>query len=180
MQQTQQKGRISRLPRTLKSEEAVRRLYDHMKERTTSESYKNKKPSYKFVTYWEDWNDFYKFQSDIQQIRGYKDWLEHYSNPKEFSNPIQLDKDLMNIYWGYESKIYSPETTLLIRREVNIYIRDLELKFPQEEIRIWLIEFHLLEKLNDLKDLELLEQLKEFVNKKINTFGQKSTDFLIN
>ena len=178
MQQKQQLGRSVRLPKTLKSEEAVRRLYEHMKERASSESYKNRKPSYNSVTYWEEWKDFYKFQLDIQQIHGYQDWLKHYSNPKEFSNPIQLDKDLMNIYLGYENKIYSPETILLIRREVNFYIRDLERIYSQEEIRSWLIEFELLEKLNHLEDLKLLEQLKELVNKKINTCNQQSTDFL--
>lgn len=172
-------GRSQRLPKqTLTLEEAERRLYGHMLERTTSESYHEQKKTYIGTIFCEDWGHFKVFQSDIRKIHGYTDWKSHYVNPKELVNPVHLDKDYLCIYYGYENKIYSPETILLIRRELNIYMRDLENKYSQEEIREWLIEFEFLDKLNELEDLELLKELKTLINKKINTFDQKSTDLI--
>ena len=174
-------GRSQRLPKqSLSLEEAIRRLYYHMLERTTSENYQEQKKTYVGISYFPGWESFEIFQSDIRKLHGYDNWGIHYLDPQQRNNPYELDKDYLCIYYGYENKIYSPETILLIRRELNIYMRDLENKYSQEEIRDWLIEFEFLDKLNELEDLELLEELKGFINKKINTFDKKSTDFLIN
>ena len=74
-----------------------------MLERSYSEKFKEKHPTYKDVTCCEEWLTFSNFKSWMEQ----QDW-----------EGKDLDKDLL----VYQNKIYSPETCCFLSHKINTFL----------------------------------------------------------
>lgn len=66
-------------------------------------------PTYKNVKVSERWLNFNYFCEDITTIKGYKEWKEH-------RGLYELDKDILA---SSENKIYSKDTCLFVRYDIN-------------------------------------------------------------
>ena len=96
-----------------KNDVMVYRVWYHMLERTDPKFRKGNinmpslETAYKNVTVCDEWRNFQIFAQ----------WYYDYINKLNPKYKYDLDKDILQ--WGYESKIYSPNTACLVPREIN-------------------------------------------------------------